>query len=315
MKTILVPLDGTIFGEQALPTAVSLARRTGATLELMLVNETNPGAGLERWPWAISSADTHTDYIAEQARRLRHTTDLVVEYSVANGRSADQICRYADAHDVDLIVMTSRCPTGLARVLGGSVADAVVRHSRTPVLLTHPPPPGRRIRHVTIRPDRVLVALDGSDEALAALESAIAISDRGATEIHLVEIVRPVKQPIRGPGRGRLDTHATARLMDGANTQLEALASAIADRTGCDVFPHVHADVDVAHGIRHVARGFNVSLIAMGSHGRGASRLLVGSVVERLLRDGRFPMLLVRAPNKRLHDDDVHSRAVGVDHV
>jgi nucleotide-binding universal stress UspA family protein len=107
--------------------------------------------------------------------------------------------------------------------------------------------------------------------------------------------VRPAKRhAYQAARRGRIDRGATAPLLDRINGELEALARVIAGRTTCDVFPHVHVDDDVAHGILHVARGFNISLIAMGTHGRGASRLLVGSVAEAVLRNGRFPMLLVR---------------------
>jgi len=43
IRSILVPLDGSTFGEHALPMAASLARRAGATLHLVHVHEvSNP---------------------------------------------------------------------------------------------------------------------------------------------------------------------------------------------------------------------------------------------------------------------------------
>jgi nucleotide-binding universal stress UspA family protein len=297
MKTIVVPLDGSLLAEEALPTAISLARRIGAKLELILVNEARPGDGLERWPWAVSSAATHADYLGKQAARLAESTGLVVEHAVAKGRSAEEICRRADERAVALIVMTSRCRTGIARVLGGSVADAVVRHARQPVLLLRGPSSSRLIRRGALRLERVLVAFDGSFEAAAALEATLALVDPGVTEIHIVGVVPPARRSAyRAARRGRVDRDATARMADGENATLEALAAAVAMRTTCDVYPHTHVNDDIAHGILEVARGFNISMIAMGTRGRGGSRLFVGSVTERVLQNARCPMLLVHAP-------------------
>ena len=47
----------------------------------------------------------------------------------------EAIIATADQVDADLIVMSTHAHTGLARVLLGSVADALVRHAHRPVLL------------------------------------------------------------------------------------------------------------------------------------------------------------------------------------
>src|SRR3954462_14374599 len=125
MKRILVPLDGSLAAEQAVPTAVALSRLHESTLELLLVNEARAAGGLEGWPWAISTPRSHGDYIASQAERLSER-GRVVGHAMVEGRATDEICRFAAERHVDLIVMVSRGHTGFARILGGSVADAVV---------------------------------------------------------------------------------------------------------------------------------------------------------------------------------------------
>jgi nucleotide-binding universal stress UspA family protein len=298
MSRILVPLDGTVRAEEALPTAVSLARRLHRELELILVNESRPGGGLEGWPWAISSARSHGEYVVDQAARLTTILGRPVTHSVAEGRSADEICRRAAASRAGLIVMTSRAYTGLGRMLGGSVADVVMRHSRIPVLLLRPATSGRRVRPAVLHTDRILVAFDGSREARAALDAAVSLSDHGVTELHLVRVVSPV--PVDRDGiriRGaRMDRSATRAAVDRADEELTAVADDVAARTGCDTYVHIIVGSDAARGILRTARGFNASVIAMGTHGRGASRLLIGSVAERVLGDGRYPMLIVHPP-------------------
>lgn len=55
---------------------------------------------------------------------------------------------------------------------------------------------------------------------------------------------------------------------------------------------------DVARAIVDFARKYDVDLIAMSTHGRGASRLIVGSVAEKVIRFAGLPMLLQVPRNK-----------------
>ncbi len=305
MNRILVPLDGSLRAEEALPTAVALARRHACTIDLLLVNEARPGDGLEVLPWAISTTRTRGEYIALRARRLGEATDCFVVHSVADGRAADEICRHAAATGADLIVMTGRGRTGLARVLGGSVADVVIRHARIPVLMLRASAPGRRVHTGALRMERILIAVDGSAESVAALNAATALADPGATELDLVEVVTPVHlSPLNVVRRiARIDRMATQHAVERAHERLAALARSVAAESGCDVYSHVAVKDDVARGILRVARGFNASIIAMGTHGRGASRMVVGSVAERVLGSDRYPMLIVRAPDAAASTD------------
>lgn len=58
------------------------------------------------------------------------------------GDPAEEIVRYADAHDIDLIVLGTHGRTGLSRALLGSVAERVIRTASCPVLAV----PGRHER-------------------------------------------------------------------------------------------------------------------------------------------------------------------------
>jgi signal recognition particle GTPase len=65
----------------------------------------------------------------EEVERLRP------EYALRVGTPADEIVRYADLCDVDLIIMGTHGRSGIAHVLMGSVAEQVVRVAPCPVLL------------------------------------------------------------------------------------------------------------------------------------------------------------------------------------
>ena len=74
------------------------------------------GAGLqavaERFP---AKAEVHTEAIAERD-------------------SGTAIAKWAEDNDVDLIVISTHGRTGFRRLTLGSVAEAVLRHSETPVI-------------------------------------------------------------------------------------------------------------------------------------------------------------------------------------
>ena len=64
---------------------------------------------------------------------------IPVVIASAPGDPAEEIVRYATAHDIDLIVLGTHGRTGLSRVLLGSVAERVIRTAPCPVLAV----PGR----------------------------------------------------------------------------------------------------------------------------------------------------------------------------
>src|SRR5438045_3921606 len=61
----------------------------------------------------------------------------IIEIHV-NEHPADTIVSEAATRAADLIVMASHEPTGLERLVVGSVAERVLRHSHIPVVLVHP---------------------------------------------------------------------------------------------------------------------------------------------------------------------------------
>jgi len=55
------------------------------------------------------------------------------------GAPSTEIAKFAEEHDIDMIVLGTHGRTGLTRVLMGSVAEAVVRKAPCPVLTLKQP--------------------------------------------------------------------------------------------------------------------------------------------------------------------------------
>jgi nucleotide-binding universal stress UspA family protein len=137
-KRVLIPLDGSALAEQALPHAIAQARRFQTELILLRVVEPFPHArGMSLADLEQIKHQTHTwacEYLERIAADIQQQGVWVQKVTI-DGRPHTGIAEYAEANQVDLIVMSTRGQSGLSRWLMGSVADRVVRGAMVPVLL------------------------------------------------------------------------------------------------------------------------------------------------------------------------------------
>ena len=147
-----------------------------------------------------------------------------------------------------------------------------------------------------MKPRRILVPLDGSALAEAALPPARSFAEhRGASLVLLHVLEREPPREVHGePHLASADDAAaylereTARLRD-------APVTVVAD-------VHERPVTDVAAAIDQHAHEHDADLIAMCAHGRTNVReRLLGSIAERILRGGSIPILLrtIRSPDQR----------------
>jgi nucleotide-binding universal stress UspA family protein len=224
---------------------------------------------------------------------------------VLRGEAVDTICTRAREIDADLIVMTSHGRTGLSRAWLGSVADGVLRHSAIPVLMLRPveSKTDRLAAHHLFK--HILVPLDGSALAADILSSAAALARCDGARVTLLRVVQPV--PLMAVDVDMAftyppfvqDDEATGQLVDEAKQQLDEVSRRLGDETGISAGAHVVVAGHVAQAILDFASGHAVDVIAMSTHGRGASRFFVGSVADKVLRASGLPMLLHRPTGVR----------------
>ena len=127
-RRILVPVDGTPGSERAIPYARGLARALGAEVVVCHVI-TAPLA-----PKASGQGRQAAQYVAQIAQRFV-VAGIPARTQVCRGDPALEIRRAAVEWKVDAIVMATRSRRRLEKLVLGSVAEAIVRDSRLPVLL------------------------------------------------------------------------------------------------------------------------------------------------------------------------------------
>lgn len=300
---LIVPLDGSPFAEHALATAALLAKASGAEIELITAHFP-PMFAVDR---GTTSDDLlrqgEHDYLARIGAAFRSETDLTVRSAVRDGVPADAICEYADWFADALIVMTTHGRTGFNRAWIGSVADAIVKHSRHAVLMvrsTETPAPWTPSSTATL--GRVLVPLDGTTFAEEALAHGSHIATLVGSELELlrvVELSHPFVVPFTAPpyaGVPLVPTEAVDSMVESGTSYVAKVATR--ER---NAHPEITVVTDLvvaespARAIVDVANKHGVDLIAMATHGRGVSRLVRPSVADKVLRGAAGAVLLVKA--------------------
>src|SRR5687768_6818033 len=139
-KKILFPTDFSTSSDVGLAAATSLARDTGAALVIVHVEEPPAAYGGGEMYYGIPDPDK------TELLRMLHAvkpTDPAVPYEhrLVMGDPAASIVFLAEQEKADLIVLSTHGRSGFRRLLMGSVAEAVVRGAKCPVLtVKHPPP-------------------------------------------------------------------------------------------------------------------------------------------------------------------------------
>lgn len=303
-RSILVPLDGSPFGEHALPLATGIARRSGARLQLLHVHHDFPEPELKFTPYRFEGLDAafvehrtaveEGEYLDHLTTRLQERGPVELSATVLGGKLAGALERFVRGSDGDLLVMTTHGRGPLGRLWLGSVADTLVRRAGRPVLLvraqeedaeedlTFPEP--------TVR--RVLVTLDGSSLAEQVLPYACEL---GAVLGAPVVLFTAVTAPMMAKGAFGVRPAAPAEeVQQGAREYLEQAAAKLC--CGMEATIDVAlAESDAAHCIMEAVDRAGAGVVALATHGRGGlSRLVAGSVAEQVVQATHVPVLLVR---------------------
>ena len=136
IERILVPLDGSDLAEAALETAVELvSEQPAAMLVLMRAAEAPTPKAADRMEERARLIRESEIYLHGVAAGLREAGVSRVKTCVWYGPAAPTIVEVAESEQANLIVMTSHGQGGLGRMIFGSVAESVLRGTRTPILI------------------------------------------------------------------------------------------------------------------------------------------------------------------------------------
>lgn len=133
--TILVPTDDSEPAGEAVDHGIDLAASCSATLHVLSVVDSSAYASLDvSSEQALDELEARAEAATGEIAETAAEAGIEAVTNVSIGTPHEQITDYAEAVDVDLIVMGTHGRTGLDRFLLGSVTERVVRAAPAPVL-------------------------------------------------------------------------------------------------------------------------------------------------------------------------------------
>jgi nucleotide-binding universal stress UspA family protein len=151
---------------------------------------------------------------------------------------------------------------------------------------------------MSIFPTKILLATDGSREAKLALASAADLSEKTASELHVVYVGHMPLVSYESPGATTLDPDLWRRLQEDAEEEarikLDEQAQRVRESGGELAEAHARLGRPDAE-IVGLADELGAGLIVLGSRGLGPlRRALMGSVSDSVVRHAHCPVLVVR---------------------
>ena len=308
-RNVLVPLDGSPLAEEALAAAVAISRRTSARLHLAHVRM------LYRPPGEEVAGDPARTYLDGACERVCAEIGESVSFAVlpeepprmllpapSPGTVAALLHGYARDNDIDLVVMATHGRSGISRVWFGSVADALLRTCTLPVLLIRPKEGDAKRRWLGAHAfSHVLVPLDGSEHAHAAIAPARAFATAFGCRISVLRVLATPYQALDGlvPAVVVFTADQAIEVEEAAQRELARVSGQLrAD--GVDVDATTVTAPSIPNAILDFARQNAVDLIVLATHARsGIDRVLIGSVADKVVRGADCPVLVVREPAPR----------------
>jgi nucleotide-binding universal stress UspA family protein len=284
-RSILVPLDGSLFAEHALPLAMGIARRSQATLHLIHVHDPCDDRLLTYYTLDPAVERSERAYLAGLARRLAAVSGLSICTAVVGGEVTGSLQEQARRREAELVVMTTHGRGPLSAFWLGSVSEQLIGLLSVPLLLVRPQ---AVVPSLENEPElkRILIPLDGGELAEQVLEPALDLGALTGAAYTLLRVERSVPEY-------RIDVPGAAwQQWEAARSYLDAVARRLRARS-LTVQTCVVADTRIAAAILVAARAAGADAIALATHGRaGVQRLLLGSVADKVLREAMAPVLV-----------------------
>jgi len=277
-RKILVAYDGSLSAQNALSLASQLAREDKSWIKVLAVVPPYQGdlelLGVSDIKEAIIGPGQQ---LLTEARQLADREGVHILTNLEQGEPYEQIVHVAEEENCDLIVMGRRGKGKMERALIGSVTARVIGHTNKDVLVI---PETAKLSW-----QNILLATDGSTCCDNALARALEIAQERKAKLSAVSVVY-TNDEFYAVGQDVMK-----ELYQEADKVLDKVRNWAGD-LGVQTELFVR-DGEPHQAITAMAAEISASLIVMGSHGRkGLTRLLMGSVIERVIGYADCPVLV-----------------------
>jgi nucleotide-binding universal stress UspA family protein len=290
IRNILFATDFSPASNAALPFALALARREGASVFVthVVASEPNLGVPMDPLPREQNAAHLHAQRELEKLRRSDVLQGVACETILRHGTLCETLGEIVGSRAIDLIVVGTHGRSGVRKLVLGSSAESIFRAAPCPVLTVGPHVSPERLRDGKFQ--HVLFATDFLSGSLHAWPYAVWLAEKDRarlTLLHALELPPPLTEPNAGPAFTFEEIAAQSR------HRLVHLMAATG--LNCEVDTMVRGG-HPARVVLDVATERKSSIIVMGVH-RSRSRLVPHvpwSTADAVACHADCPVLTVR---------------------
>lgn len=263
IKTILVPCDFSDCAMDALKVAATIARRSGACIDVVHLYEQMTDFHTEN-----QKIREEIDAKLDELPKLPYLQGLEMKKFMLRQMGLTEMFKNERLAAADLVVMGTHGATGL-KGLVGSNTQRVVRQAPMPVLVVKNPIEAFDLRDV-------VYASNFTATDVEKFEAFRPLLDLFDVKVHLVKV----------------NTPKTFERSDDTNKAIDAFLQ----RHDLKRFTAtIYNDLSIEEGILNFAKGIDADLICMATHGRtGFFHVVNGSLTEDIVNHTTFPVLSVR---------------------
>ena len=291
---ILLAADGSKDARRAARDAAELSLKLDSELHVVCVaaeySYVYASRGVRRREDKNSFREEYRRTLDGYVEQIREAGATVAESHLGAGDAASEIVELAEELGVGLVVLGGRGLGRLRRALLGSVSAGVLRHAHCSVLIVR----GHEDEQEPFL-GKLLVAIDGSEEATAATQAAMEMARAAGSEVHVAYAMQEERyRPHLGPEMWEGWEEGFERAKRSARSWVEAEAQRMKGEGAIKVEPHLLIGRPSA-AIVWLAEEMGADLVLVGSRGLGAMRrTLLGSVSDSVVRHAHCPAVVVR---------------------
>jgi nucleotide-binding universal stress UspA family protein len=330
---ILVPLDGSTLAERAIPHAEQLARIFGSSIILLQIldptsyHENPNSVDPLRWQIRKAEADMYMNGIAARLRedlrdsaldakdaqtRGRDEKKIRIEYSIREGKTAENIVNFAHTENIDLLVISTHGSGGLSRWNISSVTQKVINLIYLPVLIVRAYNQPETQEGARIRYRSILLPIDSSRRAEFALPAGIAlahgemsidlsprptapVASSPPTKLILAAVIKPPEIPIPEPYPVEIG-QLSEQLMHASRQAVSDYLNQMKERLSVECETCLVENNSVSSAIQDLAsQEEDIDLVVLCAHGyTGQSTWPYGSVARNYMEHGTKPVLVIQ---------------------
>ncbi|MCE3225618.1 MAG: universal stress protein UspA [Bacteroidetes bacterium] len=275
MKNILIPTDFSGCANNALRFAASIAKKSGATINLIHVLDVPNVSYIGGLEGTVDDVPYMMGLLKATRTRMKKTLsqpfmkDVKAVDNIEVGKITESILKALEAHNADLVVMGTNGNDGIDDILGGGITEKVVRQSSVPVITIR-----NEVAESEIK--KIVFATDFSDESEKVFPEVEKLAKLLDAEIEIVKVVT----------RSKFET--TRESEESISNFRQKFPDSKFNTT-------IYYDFNKQNGIRRFADTKMAGVIALGTGGReGISGFFRSNITKDLVNHSSMPVLTIK---------------------